>query len=111
MNQKNNFGLIWSYILKVMNFLSFKDFSKNFPIFYEFILDLFRILKNKKIVVLYCVLMWQLTQQGNDMSPCGDVCRCLVATYVCAFVGAHVCACVRTCACACTSVISVKHPF
>ena len=27
---KNKYGLIWSYILKVMNFLIFKDFSRNF---------------------------------------------------------------------------------
>ena len=32
-NQMYEFGLIWSYLLKVMNFLIFQDF---FRIFYEF---------------------------------------------------------------------------
>ena len=30
------FGIIWSCILKVMNFLIFRDFSRNFLNFYEF---------------------------------------------------------------------------
>ena len=33
MIQKNKFGLIWSYILKVMKFLIFKDFFRIFRIF------------------------------------------------------------------------------
>ena len=37
-DQKNKFGLIWSCILKVMNFLIFRDFLQNL---FEFILDLF----------------------------------------------------------------------
>ena len=37
-NPKNKFGLIWSCILKVMNFLIFRDFS----IFFLFFKNLFR---------------------------------------------------------------------
>ena len=40
-------GLIWSCILKVMNFLIFMDFSRIFLNCYEFIMDLFAILKLK----------------------------------------------------------------
>ena len=35
---KTKFGLIWSYILKVMNFLIFRDFSR---IFLEFFLNFY----------------------------------------------------------------------
>ena len=41
MIQKNKFGLIWSCILKVINFLIFRDFSRIFSNFSEFILNLF----------------------------------------------------------------------
>ena len=33
------FGLIWSYILKVMNFLIFRDFSGIFLNFSEFLMN------------------------------------------------------------------------
>ena len=36
---KNKFGLIWSCILKHMNFIIFRDFFYNFSDFSEFILD------------------------------------------------------------------------
>ena len=53
-NKKNKFGLIWSCILKLMNFLIFRNFSRIFINFSEFILDLFRFLKMKKISFLSC---------------------------------------------------------
>ena len=45
---KNKFGLIWSSILKVMNFLIFSDFFEMFPNFSDFILDFFGFLKFSK---------------------------------------------------------------
>ena len=50
MIQQNKFRLISSSILKVMNFLIFRDFSRIFLYFSEFILDLFRF-QNKKIII------------------------------------------------------------
>ena len=38
MIKQDKFGLIWSYILKVMNFLIFRDFSRGFLNFFDFIL-------------------------------------------------------------------------
>ena len=35
---KKNFGLKWSYILKVMNFIIFRDLFRIFLKFFEFIL-------------------------------------------------------------------------
>ena len=35
-DKKDKFGLIWSYLLKVMNFLIFRDFLRIFLNFYEF---------------------------------------------------------------------------
>ena len=45
---KNKFGLDLSCILKVINFLIFRNFSEIFPNFYEFSLDLFEYLKKKR---------------------------------------------------------------
>ena len=52
--------LIWSCILKVMNFLILMSFSRNFLNFYKFILDLFGFLKIIKS--FYCELTWLLTR-------------------------------------------------
>ena len=86
MIQKNEFRLFWSCILKVMNFLVFKDFSR---IFLDFILDLVGFLKIKKSSY-YRALTWR----QNEVSPRGDVYMCHVS-HVC--VGMCMCAsvCVR----------------
>ena len=47
-------GLIWRYILKFVNFLIFRDFSRIFLIFYEFISIYFE-LKRIKNIFLLCV--------------------------------------------------------
>ena len=60
--QTNKFRLIWSFFLKFMNFLIFRDFLEFFGIFlnfFEFILA-FGILKLKESF-LHRALMWQLT--------------------------------------------------
>ena len=51
MIQKNKFGLIWSFILKVMNFLIFRDFSQIIIMFmnlFEFIGIYFEFKRIKK---------------------------------------------------------------
>ena len=62
-DKKDNFRLIWSYILKDMNFLIFRDFLGHFSIY----------------LVLHRVLTWQLTWWDvascrHAYTPHGDVC-------------------------------------
>ena len=64
-------GLIWSYILKFIKFIIFKDFFGIFLNFSDFILDLFGFLKIKKSR-FYRALTWQLKRWRSDMSPRGD---------------------------------------
>ena len=48
MVRKKKFGLIWSYILKVTNFIIFRDFLEFFQIYFGFIWPF----KSKKIKFL-----------------------------------------------------------
>ena len=75
MIQKNKFGLIESYILKVINFLIFRDFSQIF-------LNLFKLIfyfRKSKMVFI----------SRSDVAK---------HRHVTTYVRAHVCACARVCA-------------
>ena len=82
---------IWSYILKDMKFLIFRDFCRIFPNFSKIILNLFGFKKNKKNG-FSCALTWQLTWWVHRVSPCrAHACtRERVLTHMCARVCAHV---------------------
>ena len=56
-NPKNKFRSIWSYILKIMNFLIFRDFSRNFPI----ILNLLGFLNFKILILSHIVVIADTT--------------------------------------------------
>ena len=72
---KNKFGLIWSYILKFMNFLIFWDF-------YEFIYAYFLFRKKLKIFLIL----------RANVAENHQVSTCLHTTWwrMCAYVHSHV---------------------
>ena len=86
MIQLNKFGLILSCILKDMNFLIFRDFSRNFDF-----MNLFRFILNKKNQILLHADM----ARSKTASPHGNIGTHHVAhASVWACVSSHV----RTCA-------------
>ena len=96
--------LIWSYTLKDMNFLIFRDFSGFFMNFYEFKINLFE-LNSFKEHFYFHLLMWQLTchEKKSYATWRHDTTMCLIVS-MCAHVR------VRVCAHVCARVIKEKAP-